>query len=523
MFSIDQIWPLLGGIALFIFSINFLVLSMQALSGEILRGLNARTEITSRSSFLVGLLSGASVLSVSSSTNLIVGLVNSGIVTFYISALYIMGVNLGASIFPWLLTFDLGNWSYLLLFIGAIGHYFFRNILVKLLSRVILGIGFLYLGLNLSIVFFSSDSLLNIVILQQASFIFLILAMASGLFVSYILNSTAILIGLFMAFFYTHNISVELSCAVLVGASLGPSLRLYLNAKKGNIEGKRAALFNIILNFISFPLSLVFLHFFSSQLLIIERVVGTQFVLPIFYTGINVLNIIFSSMFFKFIRRSILRLIRSPEVKIPQKLIYFGSANQMVPATSLWQAHREMKKMKNIVDRMFSKAELYISEIDGSSRDLAKIKKYEDVTDRIHSEMMDFVHGLLENALNPLQTRESIALLNTSREFESIADYINKFVTYKTRIARENKLSEQNLKKISELFMEVNKFFESCCHNLGTSTSAKSDVQKNLSLDLKEKCESLRESLSEEDLLYSDMIVALRKIRSHSYSLFLAR
>ncbi|OUR97884.1 hypothetical protein A9Q84_06720 [Halobacteriovorax marinus] len=517
-------WPILGGIALFIFSINFLVLSMQALSGELLRGINAKTEITAKNSLLVGLLSGASVLSVSSCTNLIVGLVNSGIVSFYISALYIMGVNLGASVFPWLLTFDLGNWSYLLLFIGSIGHYFIRNLFVKLFSRVILGIGFLYLGLNLSIIFFSSDSLLNIESLQQASFFFLVLALLSGFIVSYLLNSTAILIGLFMAFFYTHNISVELSCAVLVGATLGPSLRLYFNSKRGNIEGQRAALFNIILNSISIPVALIFLHFFSSYFLVIEELVGTQFVLPIFYSGINLINVFISFLFFKFIRKAILRLIRSPEVKIPQKLIFFGAANQMVPATSLWQAHREMKKMKSLVDKMFSRASIYMHAIEGSSRDLAKIKKYEDITDNINDEMKYFIHGLLENSLNPAQTKECTSLLNVASEFENIADYINKFVTHKTKLVHAHKLSQDKLTSINKLFAEVNVFYETCCENLGTTPPATTIAgQRKVSQKLKENCESLRFSLESEDLLYSDMIIGLRKIRSHSFNLFMLR
>ncbi|PIK15976.1 Na/Pi symporter [Halobacteriovorax sp. JY17] len=524
MIPIERIWPLLGGVALFIFAINFLVLSMQSLSGELLRGLNARTVIRSRNSFLMGLLSGASVLSVYSCTNMILGLVNSGIVRFSISALFIMGVNLGASAFPWLFTFDLSHWSYLFLFVGAVGHFFIRILAVKLLSRVILGIGFLYLGLDLCITFFNSDTLvISTILVESNNFLFLAIAIILGVVVSYFLNSTVLLIGLFMAFFYTHNISVELSCAVLAGAALGPCIKLFLNSKKGNIEGQRSALFNIFLNSLSIPVTLIYLTFFSSSLKLIQSYVGINLVLPFFYTTLNAVNIILALIFFKFIRDSIFKMIPSPEVKIPQRLLAFGRSDELIPATSLWQAHKEMYKLKSIVDRMFDHAEIYISDIESSPRQLAKIKKYEDITDRICSEMSEFIQTLMENSLNSSQAKEALSILFVAKEFESIADYLNDFVTHKTKLSIEESLSKEDLAKIADLLSKVRSFYELCCENLGAGVKSDNSDMQRMSLSLKDECEELRHGRVNHTLIYSDIVISLRKVRSHSYGLYLAR
>lgn len=524
MIPIERIWPLLGGVALFIFSINFLVLSMQSLFGEVLRGLNAKTVIRSRNSFLMGLLSGASVLSVYSCTNMILGLVNSGIVKFSISALFIMGVNLGASVFPWLFTFDLSHWSYLFLFVGAVGHFFIRVLAIKLLSRVILGIGFLYLGLDLCITFFSSDTLvISTALIEGHHFLFLCIAVVLGVVVSYFLNSTVLLIGLFMAFFYTHNISVELSCAVLAGASLGPCIKLFLNSKKGNIEGQRSALFNIILNLFSIPSALLYLTLFPSSLQLIQSYVGINLVLPFFYTTLNAVNIILALIFFKFIKESVFKLIPNPEIKIPQRLIAFGRSDELIPATALWQGHKEMYKLKSIVDRMFDQIEMYISDVEGSPRQLAKIKKYEDITDRICKEMEDFIRSLMENALNSSQAKEALSILFVSKEFENIADYLNNFVTHKTTISIDESLSQEDLDKIIDLLSKVRSFYEICCSNLGAGVKhGPVEVQK-LARELKEECEDLRLNRGNHSLTYSDIIISLRKVRSHCYSLYLAR
>ncbi|WP_417336487.1 Na/Pi symporter [Halobacteriovorax marinus] len=524
MIPIERIWPLLGGVALFIFSINFLVLSMQSLFGEVLRGLNAKTVIRSRNSFLMGLLSGASVLSVYSCTNMILGLVNSGIVKFSISALFIMGVNLGASIFPWLFTFDLSHWSYLFLFIGAVGHFFIRVLAVKLFSRVVLGVGFLYLGLDLCINFFNSDTLrIPTSLVEGHEFLSLLIAIILGVLVSYFLNSTVLLIGLFMAFFYTHNISVELSCAVLAGASLGPCIKLYLNSKKGNIEGQRSALFNIILNSLSIPSSLIYLTFFSSSLALVQSYIGLNFVLPFFYTVLNAFNIIVSLVFFKFIREIVFKMIPTPEIKIPQRLIAFGRSDELIPATALWQGHKEMYKLKSIVDRMFDQIAIYISDTEGSPRQLAKIKKYEDITDRISKEMEVFIRSLMENTLNSSQAKESLSILFVAKEFEAIADYLNNFVTNKTKIVIEEGLEEVHLERIVDLLSKVRSFYEICCENLGAGVKSDPLEIRDISNELKEECENLRHGNENPSLLYSDMIISLRKVRSHCYGLYLAR
>lgn len=524
MIPIERIWPLLGGVALFIFSINFLVLSMQSLFGEVLRGLNAKTVIRSRNSFLMGLLSGASVLSVYSCTNMILGLVNSGIVKFSISALFIMGVNLGASVFPWLFTFDLSHWSYLFLFVGAVGHFFIRVLAVKLFSRVVLGIGFLYLGLDLCITFFNSDTIvISESLIDGSQFLYLCIAIVLGVVVSYFLNSTVLLVGLFMAFFYTHNIAVEISCAVLAGASLGPCIKLYLNSKKGNIEGQRSALFNIVLNLFSIPVTLIYLTFFPESLEVIQSYIGVNFVLPFFYTVLNAVNIILGLLFFKFIKDSIFKLIPTPEIKIPQRLIAFGRSDELIPATSLWQGHKEMYKLKNIVDRMFDQATLYISDIEGSPRQLAKIKKYEDITDRICKEMEVFVQSLMENALNSSQAKEALSILFVCKEFESIADYLNDFVTHKTKISIEEELEQEELDRIISLLQRVRSFYELVTNNLGAGRKSDPEEVKKFSLDLKKECEDLRLNREHKSLIYSDMIIALRKVRSHCYELYLAR
>ena len=518
---INQNWTLLGGLGLFIFSIHFLVNSMQALSGKVVRELHAKTDFRRSTSFGIGIVSGSSVLSVSSCTNMIVGLVNSGIVQFKDAAVLIMGINIGATLFPWLLTFDLGNWSYLFIFVGAVGHYFIRILFIKHVSRVILSIGFLYLGLNLSVNYFSSDHLLNIEIFKNTGLLFLFASFLSGAIISYLLNSTAILIGVFMAFFYTHNISVEIACAVLIGANLGPSFRLYLNSKKGNIDGSRAALFNIFLNALPVVFYIFFLSFYGSSLSIFEELLGTVFVLPIFYSLINILNAVFAIIFFKFIKNQIFALIKTPDIKIPQRLISFGGSKSMVPATSLWQASREIKKLKSILDRMFVKSSEYIQTVPGHPKALARIKKYEDITDRINYEMKEFVQDLIEHNLNSEQSKECLSLLSISREFENIADYINKFVTYKTRLSLSGDLTPQKLSVVSELFDECHSLFYLSCQELIGQKKIEATLMLKKSQELKVKCESARFDLSDGNLVFSDMLIALRKIRSHSYSLYL--
>jgi phosphate:Na+ symporter len=182
-----------------------------------------------------------------------------------------------------------------------------------------------------------------------------------------------------------------------------------------------------------------------------------------------------------------------------------------------------MYKLKTIVDKMFDQAEIYISEVEGSPRQLAKIKRYEDITDKVCEEMSDFIKSLMENSLNSSQAKEALSILFVSKEFENIADYINHFVTHKTKLSLDESPEQHELDIILNLLSKVRAFYEICCDNLGAGIKSDPAEVQRLSLALKDECEELRHSRMSQSLVYSDIIVALRKVRSHSHDLYSVR
>jgi Na+/phosphate symporter len=135
--------------------------------------------------------------------------------------------------------------------------------------------------------------------------------------------------------------------------------------------------------------------------------------------------------------------------------------------------------------------------------------------------MKEFVEDLIEHTLNSEQSKECLSLLNISREFENIGDYINKFVTYKTKLSLDGDLTEEKLRVVSELFDECHSLFHISCLGIVGQKKLSEEEMLSKSQAFKSKCESIRHELSDGNLVFSDMLTALRKIRSHSYRLYL--
>ena len=135
--------------------------------------------------------------------------------------------------------------------------------------------------------------------------------------------------------------------------------------------------------------------------------------------------------------------------------------------------------------------------------------------------MIEFVEDLLEHSLNQEQSRECLSLISVSKEFENIADYINKFVTYKTRLFLDEQLSKDKLDQVHALYKEAHELFKLSCKALSGEKRLEQETMLSMTLEFKEKCEKLRFNLSEGNLIFSDMITCVRKIRSHSYRLYL--
>ena len=160
-FDIFDIISLFGGLALFLFGMNLMSSSLEKRAGGRLKSLLSNITSNPIKGFLLGVGVTAVLQSSSATTVMVVGFVNSGLMTLGQSVGLIVGANLGASITPWLLSlagvqgggiileiFKMSTITPVMAFIGAILYIFNKKPAKRDTGMIFLGFAILMYGME---------------------------------------------------------------------------------------------------------------------------------------------------------------------------------------------------------------------------------------------------------------------------------------------------------------------------------------------------------------------------------------
>ncbi|MBR2417642.1 MAG: Na/Pi symporter, partial [Clostridia bacterium] len=102
--TIFDVLTFIGGISLFLFGMNYMGSALEKKAGGQLSGLLSKFTSNKYTGFLLGLAVTAVIQSSSATTVMVVGFVNSGIMTIAQSVGVIMGANVGTTVTAWILS-----------------------------------------------------------------------------------------------------------------------------------------------------------------------------------------------------------------------------------------------------------------------------------------------------------------------------------------------------------------------------------------------------------------------------------
>ena len=139
---------LFGGLALLLYGMQLIGEGLQRAAGGHLRHLLTRMTRTRLAAVASGALVTAIIQSSSATTLMLIGFVSAGLVTFPQSLGVILGADIGTTLTVQLLAFRVQEVSLLLVGVGFALAFFGRRGLVKSLGQVVLGFGFIFLGMK---------------------------------------------------------------------------------------------------------------------------------------------------------------------------------------------------------------------------------------------------------------------------------------------------------------------------------------------------------------------------------------
>ena len=140
---------LLGGLALFLYGMNMMSQGMEAAAGNKMKQILERLTTNRYLGVLVGAVITAIIQSSSATTVMVVGFVNSGMMTLRQAVGVIMGANIGTTITGQLIALDAGAIAPFIAFLGVVLVVFLKQPKVRNIGCILAGLGVLFIGMEM--------------------------------------------------------------------------------------------------------------------------------------------------------------------------------------------------------------------------------------------------------------------------------------------------------------------------------------------------------------------------------------
>jgi len=262
----QMLFQALGGLGLFMLGMHFLSDGLRTLAAARMRSIMERLA----SNRLTGLLTSAFATAVVQSSTLItvmiVGFVNSGIVTLEQAIAMIMGANIGTTLTTILIALPIAQYGLPLVGVAALVYVFTGQDRLRHLALTLLGLGMIFFGISLLITGFRPlrdmpEVLAFIASFEADSLMGILKGLVIGAILTAILHSSAAMNGIIIGMAATGVLNWQTAMALVLGAELGTTVTSLMAAATLNIHARRASyahfgfnLVGVLLAVVAFPL-----------------------------------------------------------------------------------------------------------------------------------------------------------------------------------------------------------------------------------------------------------------------------
>lgn len=280
--TIVEFFTLLGGLSMFLFGMRVMGDALEKRAGNQLKSILEKLTSSTFKGFLLGLGVTLIIQSSSATTVMVVGFVNSGLMTLHQATGVIMGANLGTSVTAWLLStsgiqgegilqlFKPESFAPLFAFIGIILYMFQKNRKRQDIGLIFIGFGVLMIGMELmadAVKPLADSPTFQSVLLKFANPIIGVLV---GTIFTAVIQSSSASVGILQAFSLTGVVSYSVAIPIIVGQNIGTCVSAMISSIGAGKNARRASFvhlyFNIIAAIIILPLFYLVSAFVSLPL-----------------------------------------------------------------------------------------------------------------------------------------------------------------------------------------------------------------------------------------------------------------
>ncbi len=431
--TIFDVLTLIGGLCLFLFGMNIMGNALERRAGGKLRSILGKLTQNKATGFLTGLGVTSVIQSSSATTVMVVGFVNSGLMTLRQAINVIMGANVGTTVTAWILS--LGgiesdnvfvqllkptSFTPVLALIGIILYMFCKSDSKNDTGTILLGFATLMFGMDT--MSGAVEGLKDVPEFAELFVLFTnpILGVLAGAILTAIIQSSSASVGVLQALSVTGKVTFGSAIPIIMGQNIGTCITAILSSVGTNKNAKRAALVHLSFNIIGTVILLTVFCIIKALVHIpLLEESATHMGIAVAHSAFNVLCTAILLPMSGLLEKLALKLI--PDDKKPEKNVELDERLLATPPIALKQCSNVVGEMAKIsVDALKKSIETLKNYNEESAEE---IRYLENKSDHYEDILSAYLVKLSIHHVSEQDSLESAKLLKMIGDFERISDH----------------------------------------------------------------------------------------------------
>lgn len=534
--DIFNVLSLIGGLCLFLFGMNVMGQALERRAGGKLRSLLGKMTTNRAAGLVTGLGVTAVIQSSSATTVMVVGFVNSGLMTLKQAINVIMGANIGTTVTAWILSLagiDSGNvfvsllkptsFTPVLALVGIIFYMFSKNAKRKDTGMILLGFATLMFGMDAMSA--AVSGLRDVPAFAQLFLLFKnpVLGVLAGAILTAIIQSSSASVGILQALAVTGQVSYGAAIPIIMGQNIGTCITAILSSVGANKNAKRAALVHLSFNLIG---TAVWLTVFCLVRAILHPVLldasASLLGIAVAHSAFNVLCTLLMLPLAGMLEKLVCRLV--PDAKKPETETELDKRLLATPPIALARCREVTADMAVCAVGALRDALAILSDYTPEAAE--KIRAAEEKTDHYEDQLGTYLVELSAKQISSEDSHEAAKLLKVIGDFERISDHAVNLVESAEELEEKGlKLSKPAEKELAVLTAAVDEI-------LGLSLTAFTDNDLSAAAlvePLEQVIDEMKEKLRTHHILrmqqgqcgmeagfvWSDLLTDLERVSDH--------
>ena len=431
--DIFNVLTMIGGLCLFLFGMNLMGQALERRAGGKLQSLLDKMTGSVPAGFLTGLGITAIIQSSSATTVMVVGFVNSGLMTLRQAINVIMGANVGTTVTAWLFSLagisgsniwvnllKPSSFTPVLALIGIIFYMFCKSGKKKDTGMILLGFATLMFGMETM-----SGAVSGLKDVPAFASLFLmfknpILGVLAGALLTGIIQSSSASVGILQALAVTGQVSYAAAIPIIMGQNIGTCVTALISSVGTQKNAKRAAVVHLMFNVIGVVVLLT--AFWIVKIVFAPAILDENATMSGIAIAHSLFNILCTAMLLPaggLLEKLAIRIVpdkggKEQPVELEERLL-------ITPSVALGRCRAVAGEMARCAGEALHMA---LTTFENYSPELAEsIRENESRCDRYEDELGTYLVRLSAQQLSDAESEEATELLKIIGDFERISDH----------------------------------------------------------------------------------------------------